>query len=200
MNNRNVTAGVALVVACLIWAWAFGWFEGGKAYSDDPKVAELEKMVEESAPKIEQMSEDERRAQGDAFRQRMEGLTPEQRMAVFESSMPIWIPIMSRQFEQRYDKFIAMSPEEQRKELDKRIDEMESRGGPGNGGGGANGKGGRGGPPDMDPKRAETMRKKMLDWTTPEQRAKFEHGIQLLNDRRKERGLPPMPGRGGGFF
>jgi Spy/CpxP family protein refolding chaperone len=73
--------------------------------------------------------------------------------------MPVFVPMMAQQFEQRYDRFVA-----------------------------------------MDPKRAEAMRKKMLDWTTPEQRAKFEHGMELMNERREQRGLPPMPARGGGFF
>jgi hypothetical protein len=194
MNNRTFTAIGALVVACLIWAWAFGWFEGGKAYSDDPQVAELQKQIEDTAPKFQQLSREEQRTQGEAFRQRMEGLSEEQRMAVMESAMAIWIPIASRQFEQQYDKFMAMSPEEQRKELDKRIDEMEKRGGP------RGGNGGGGGPRNMDPKRAEAFRKKMLDWTTPEQRAKFENGMKMFNDRRVERGLPPLQGPGGGIF
>jgi hypothetical protein len=196
MNNRNVTAAVALIAACLVWAWAFGWFEGGKKYSEDPVVAELEKQRDENLPKLESMSEDQRRAQRDGFRKQMEGLTEEQRMAFFESSMPIFVPMMARQFEQRYEQFVAMSPEEQRKELDKRIDEMEARGAPQGAGAG----GGRGGPPNIDSKRADAFRKKMLDWTTPEQRAKFEHGIQLMNERREQRGLPPMAGPGGGFF
>jgi hypothetical protein len=194
MNNRNYAAIGALLVACLIWAWALGWFEGGKAYSDDPQVAELQKQIEDNAPKFPQMSREEQRTQGDAFRQRMEGLSDEQRMAVMESAMAIWIPMAARQFEQQYDKFMAMSPDQQRGELDKRIDEMEKRGGAaqGNGQGGAR--------PNMDPKRVEAFRKKMLDWTTPEQRAKFENGMQIFNDRRKERGLPPIGGPGGGFF
>jgi hypothetical protein len=193
MNNQTIKAVGALVVACLIWAWAFGWFEGGKSYSDDPKVAELQQEIAENAPKMEQLSDQERRAQGEQFRQRMEGLTDEQRMAVIETGMAIWVPMMSRRFEQEYDKFMAMSPEEQRKALDKRIDEMEARG---KGGGRGPGRGG----PNMDPKRAEAMRKKMLDWTTPEQRAKFEQGFERFNARREERGLAPVPGPGGGFF
>jgi hypothetical protein len=191
MNSKNATAAVALIFACLVWAWAFGWFEGGKKYSDDPVVAELEKQRDENLPKLEKMTEADRRAQRDTFRKQMEGLSEEQRMAFFESSMPIFVPMMARQFEQRYDQFMAMSPEEQQNELDKRIDEMEARGGQGDG---------RGGPPNIDSKRADAIRKKMLDWTTPEQRAKFEHGIQLVNQRREQRGLPPMPGPGGGFF
>src|SRR5688572_10152610 len=117
MNNRNYTAIGALLVACFIWAWALGWFEGGKAYSDDPQVAEIQKLVEDNAPKFEQMSREEQRTQGDAFRQRLEGLSDEQRIAVMESVMAIVIPMRARQFEQEYDKFMAMSPDEQRKAL-----------------------------------------------------------------------------------
>lgn len=195
--NRNAALGAAaLTAAVLTWAWAFGWFNG-KQYSDDPVVAELEKLRDENVPKLEQMSEDERRAQRNAFGERMKGLSEEQRMAFVESSMPIFVPMFAKQFEARYDAFMAMSPEEQTKELDKRIDEMKARGGPGGGPGG-----GRGGPPrNMDPKKAEQIRKKMLDWTTPEQRAKFENGLQRFNDRLKERGMEPLPpGPGGGFF
>jgi hypothetical protein len=196
--NRNATFGVlALVVGVLLWGLIFGWFNG-KQYNDDPVVAELEKLRDENVPKLNQLSEAERRSQREAFGERMKGLTEQQRMAFFESSMPIFVPMMARQFEQRYDEFMTKSPEEQRKELDKRIDEMKARGGPGGPGGAG---GGRRGPPNMDPKKAEQFRKKMLDWTTPEQRAKFENGIDLMNTRLKERGMDPLPpGPGGGFF
>jgi len=197
MNKNAIKGVICVVVAALIWAWALGWFEG-KEYSDDPVVAELEKLRDENVPKLETMPESERRAQRDAFGERMKGLTEEQRMAFFESSMPIFVPMMARQFEKRYDEFVKMSPEEQRKELDKRIDDMKARGGPG-GRGGAEGR--RGGPRNIDPKKAEQFRKKMLDWTTPEQRAKFENGISAMNDRLKERGMDPLPpGPGGGMF
>jgi len=186
MNNRAISAVAALVAACLIWAWAFGWFEG-KQYSADPAVAELEKERDAVFAKMPEMTEDQRREQGRALQQKASGLTPEQRMALFESSMPFLVPMFMKRFENEYDKYMAMSPQEQRKELDKRIDEMESRTASGNGGGG------RGGPRDIDPKKVESIRKKMLDWTTPDQRAKFENGIQIMNDRRHQRGLPPMP-------
>lgn len=194
MNRKAIVGVGTLVLLVLLWGWNFGWFSG-KAYSDDPVVAELEKLRDENVPKLEQLSETERRAQRDAFGERMKGLSEAQRMAFFESSMPIFVPMMAKQFEKRYDEFMAMTPEEQKKELDKRIDEMKSRGGPGGPGGG------RGGPPNMDPKKADQFRKKMLDWTTPEQRAKFENGINLMNGRLKERGMDPLPpGPGGGFF
>ena len=193
--NRNAAYGIlALLVGVILWGLIFGWFNG-KQYSDDPVVAELEKLRDENVPKMNQLSEAERRSQREAFGERMKGLNESQRMAFFESSMPIFVPMMAKQFEQRYDEFMAKSPEEQQKELDKRIDEMQARGGPGGPGGG------RGGPPNLDPKKADQIRKKMLDWTTPEQRAKFENGMNMMNSRRKDRGMPPLPpGPGGGVF
>jgi hypothetical protein len=40
----------------------------------------------------------------------------------------------------------------------------------------------------------------MLAWTTPEQRAKFDNGIQMFRSRMEERGLTPPSTPGGGFF
>ena len=195
MKKSEVTGLVAVAALALFVAWFYGLFDG-KTYSDDPQVAALEKLRDENAPKMENMPADQRRTQGEAFRKQMEGLSPDQRAAFFESSMAVFVPMMARQFEKNYDEFMAKSPEEQRRELDKRIDEMEKRGGQGGPGGGP----GRGGPPNMDPKKMDEFRKKMLDYTTPDQRAKFEKGIQMFNDRRKERGLPPVGPPGGRPF
>ncbi len=46
----------------------------------------------------------------------------------------------------------------------------------------------------------DEFRKKMLDWITPEQRGKFQNGVQLFNNRLKQRGMAPVGGPGGGFF
>jgi hypothetical protein len=196
MNNRNTVGLAALAITCLVWAWTLGWFSG-KKYSDDPQVAELQKLVDEKAPKLDQMSEDQKRAGRDDFRKRMEGLSSEQRQAVMEGIMPVMVPLMARQFETRYDQFMKMSPEEQRKELDKQIDRMEAAK---NQNGGNSGQPG-GGMRNVDPKKADEFRKKMLDWTTPAQRAKFENGMRMFNERRAQRGLAPVnpPGRGGAF-
>jgi hypothetical protein len=194
MNNRNVAGVVALVITGLLWAWTLGWFSG-KKYSDDPQVAELQKLVDDNAPKLNQMSDEQKRAGRDDFRKRMEGLSPDQRQSVMEGIMPVMVPIMARQFENRYDEFMKKSPEERRKDLDKEIDRMEKAKNQAGAGGGPPG----GGMRNMDPKKADEFRKKMLDWTTPEQRAKFENGIRMFNERRAERGLPPVNGRGGAF-
>lgn len=200
MEKNKIYYGVTALVVLLFAAWAWGWFDAGQ-YSDDPAIAELEKLRDENVAKMKGLSDeqmrDQMREQREGMREKMEGLSEEQRMSFFESSMPIFMPMMAKRFEDDYDKMMAMTPEEQRKEMDKRIDEMEARGGPGGPGGGGPGRGGR---PPMDPKKMDEIRKKMLDWTTPEQRSKFENGMRMMNERREERGLPAMPPFGGGGF
>lgn len=193
MDKNKMMYGATAVVVLLFAAWAWGWFDG-KEYSSDPKVAELQRVRDENVAKM-QGSPDAFREQRNAMREQMAGLSESQRAEFFESSMPIFMPMMAKRFEEEYDKYMKMTPEEQRKALDKRIDEMEARGG---GPGGPGGPGG--GRPPMDPKRMSEIGKKMLDWTTPEQRSKFENGMRMMNDRRQERGLQPLPPFGGGGF
>ena len=179
MKEHKVSYAVAAMVVLLFAAWVWGWVDTGQ-YSDDPEVAEVERFRDQNITQGEPSREVR-----NEMRDKVEGLSPEQRMAFFESSMPIFVPMMARRFEEEYDKFMELSPVEQRQKLDERIDSMEKRGGPG------------GPPPNIDAKKMDEIRKKMLDWTTPEQRAKFDNGMQLLNQRRGERGLPPMPPMGG---
>jgi hypothetical protein len=183
MNRQKQFAGVLLVGILLLGAWALGWFE-----RKDPVLAELEKQRDADFARQEQMSEEERQATREEFGKKMRGLTEEQRRAFFENSMPIFL----KMFERQVDSFLEKSPEEQRKEMDKRIDEMKARGQTGPGGG----PGGRGGGPS--PKQVDEWRKKMLDWTTPEQRAKFDTAFQKFNERLQQRGM--NSGAGGGFF
>ncbi len=191
MDKNKILCGATAVIVLLIAAWMWGWFDS-KDYSSDPKVAELERFRDENVAKMQGGSPDDFREQRHAIRDQMAGLTEAQRAEFFESSMPIFVPLMAKRFEQEYDKFMEKSPAEQRKELDKRIDEMQARGG------GPGGPGGSGGRPPIDPKRMSEIGKKMLDWTTPEQRSKFENGMRMMNERRQERGLQPLPPFGGG--
>jgi alkanesulfonate monooxygenase SsuD/methylene tetrahydromethanopterin reductase-like flavin-dependent oxidoreductase (luciferase family) len=196
MDNNWVGRGVAAVAALallLAGAWWMGWL-GGPAV--DPQVQQLvEEVRERNAQQQASGGDTPPPSPGrEEFRQRMEGLSEEQRASFFQQSVPIFAAMM----EKRFDAFLAMSPEEQRREMDKRIDEMEAArrkasqagekrpdGPPG------------GGPWGGDPKRADEMRKKMLDMTTPEQRAKFETVMNMFNERRQQRGLEPVgPGRG----
>jgi hypothetical protein len=155
---------------------------------EDPIVAEVKELA------AQPQSKDNDNAMRDMMRERMQGLSEEQRMAMFEKMAPIFIPLMAARFEQEYDKFMAMSEEERNKELDKRIAEMKRRGGTP-----AGGRGGGGRAPNIDPKLDE-FRKKMLDWVTPDQRGKFQNGMKMFNDRLQSQGMQPVGPPGGGFF
>ena len=183
MNHKGIYAIVTALAIVLLGAWWFGFFGERK----DPVVAELEQMRDEGLARREEMSEEMQRASREEFRERMEQITPEQRQAFFESSMPFFMKMM----EQRLDDFFALTPEEQRKRMDERIDAMQDGGGPPQGQFRGNGQG-------PDPGQFDAMRKRWLDMTTPDQRAKMEKAMDMFNQRIKERGMEPMPG--GGFF
>ena len=135
MNKNWITSGVALVLILLAGAWLMGWFD-----REDALVAEVRKIA------AQPQSKENDSAMRDLMRDRMKGLNEEQRMQMFEQMAPIFIPLMAARFEQEYDKFMAMSEADRNNELDKRIAEMQKRGGPGAGGGrpGGGGPGGGG--------------------------------------------------------
>ena len=85
-----------------------------------------------------------------------------------------------------------MSPKERQAALDKIIDSM---GNWSQQGGGAGGNGAR----NIDAKQMDSFRKKMLDWTSPDQRSDMEAVGKMMEDRRQERGLSSQ-GAGGRLF
>ena len=183
MENNKMTMMGVLVAIGLAAAWALGFFDGM-----DPQVAELEKMRDQNLQRMDQLSEQERRAQWGGFRQRIDHLTEEQKKQFFDSSRPIFQQMML----DRMNKFLEMSPEEQEKRLDEIIDRMEQRKADRNDGGDGNRRGGdRGNRSDAE---RDQRRKERLDRTTPEMRAKFDRFKDMLNDRRRERGLDPIEG------
>ena len=183
--NKQWCIGVATTCALAFGAaWAMEWFADGQ-YNDDPEVAKLEKLRDEVLEKDEK----ERRAVGGQLRDAMKNMTEQQRASFMESSMPIFVRMGATYMEKRFDEFLAMSPEEQQSEMDKKIDEQLARQQQRNAGGGDRS---RGGPPKFPAKKMDEFRKKMMDWTTPGQRAKFQTVIGMYNARREERGLSPV--------
>lgn len=202
MNKKTIAGGVVALLLFVLGAWWMGWF-----HQEEKFVAEIRELAAEPQTKENQQ------AMRNVMRERFEGVPEDQRMAVFEQLAPIFIPMMMSRFTADYDKLMAMSPEDRIKEIDRKIDEFAKRGGPpgmggrGPGGGGPpGGAGGPGGPggggnrPQMDPKKMAEFQKKMLAWTTPEQRSKMDNGMQMFTARMKERGMDPPPMPGGGFF
>jgi len=184
MNKRTIVGGVIGVGLLVAAAWSFGWIEG-----KDPVVAELEQMRDESVARHDQMTDAEKKASRKEMGERVRELPEEQRRKFFESSMPIFMKMA----EARLDTFLEMTPEEQRAELDKKIDRMLSRQ-ENSSERGERDKKWRG----KSDKEVDAWRKKMLDWTTPEQRAKFEIAVQKYRDRLEERGIDDP--KGGRFF
>jgi hypothetical protein len=158
---------------------------------------------------------DQRRARWEEFRKEQEKLTPEQRRQLGED--------MRQQRRAEMTRYFAMSPAERQQYLDRRIDDMERRrqewaqqgGGPGRGPGGGPGRGfgpggpggapgGPGGAPGGGPPGApggtttqerDQRRQSFLDGSTPTERGQMMLFMQDMNNRRAERGLPPMGGR-----
>lgn len=116
MNKPTVMMlGIGTMV---IAAGAMWFFSGPKV---DKQVAALEAMGSKLFTDRESMSDEERRAAFGELRQAYEQLTPEQRSELRDRRRQEF----QRREDQRLRQFFAMSKEEQVKELDARIDEME---------------------------------------------------------------------------
>ncbi|MCH7751145.1 MAG: hypothetical protein IH898_03175 [Planctomycetes bacterium] len=189
--DKKKTAIAAVMLALVVGAgWALGFFD-----TTDPQVAELQKLLEETFDRMDQMSDEERRSQFQEFRQRVEGLSEDQRRQFFESSREGFRQAMV----ERMDQFFAMAPKEQTNRLDELIDRIEEwRSNRDQAGGGRPG-GGRGDMGDMTGAQRDQRSKERLDRSTPEMRAKMDRFRDMMNDRREERGLEPIDG-GRGMF
>ena len=183
----GVSATFVLLIAI---GWAMG-FLGDGTYSSDPAVAELQRERDINFQRTDEMDDEERRETHQTFRDSIKGLSDEQRREFFESSRPVFMQRVQR----RMDEFFNLSLEEQEQTLDEIIDRQEE------------GQGGRRGDrtssgnrrPRTAVEHSERM-KRMLDRTTPEMRARFGEFRRLLNERRKERRLPPSAGPPRGLF
>lgn len=197
MNQRNSIIGTLVMILAAGVAWAFGLFGGA-----DPAVAELEQMREQMFS--QDVPENERQQLRDTFRQRMEGLTEDQRRVFFETGRQRW-----EQFaQQRMDQFFRMPPVEQKKHLDDMINRMlerqKERAQNPNSDAQANNRGGQGNRPPSTEAQRDQRAKQRLDRSTPTARAQRDEFRKMLNARMKERGIDPskMPGRppgGGGW-
>lgn len=184
MNARKILYAVGGLLVLLAAAWMFGLI--GRT---DPVVAEMQQLRDQ----MRNLPEDQRRAQWDAYRQRFEALTDAQRDAL-RGDRGQW-----QQFaQQRMDEFFQLPPDKQRQRLDEMIDRMEQRRKERERNPNAN-RAGRGGDRgrNMSEAQRDQRRKERLDRTSPKMRAQFTEFGRRMNERRAERGLPPVEGRGG---
>lgn len=176
MERKHVVGAALILVLLAGVGWAL--FSG-----EDAELAEMKQMRDDMLKNSESLSDEDRRATRDAFRERAKNLSEDQRRELGRGFRNFMM--------QRVDNLLAMPPEQQRAELDKWIDRMEERG-KNRGDGEGRGPGGRGG--DMSPEQRDQRRKQGLDRTSPDMRAKLDQLKDLVNDRRKERGMEPVKG------
>jgi len=187
-----IAVGVLLVLGVGTWA-----VRAARSNSNMAKVQELgRELMGENGRNL---SPEERREKFNEMRQAMEQLSPAERRSLFKEG--------AKARREHMDKFFKMSPEEQIDELDKRIDQMQEmfermqagqgengrpRGGPGGfGGGGFGGPGGGrfGRGRSADPDDRLRWRERMLNNSTPEDRAQGALYRQMMRDRMQERGI-----------
>ncbi len=187
MKYRNSIIAVTIVGFLAMAAWALGFLGG-----PDPAVAELQQMADQAfGQDLSAAQQAELRQQ---FRQKIDGLTAQQRESFFDANRD---RLMQR-METRMNEFFAMPPAAQQKRLDEIIDQMDrpraSRAQSGSEQ--RTGRGDRGGWGKMTEAQRDERSKRRLDQTSPKMRAQFTEFRKMLEDRAKRRGISELPGRG----
>jgi len=216
--NRKRWLGTGIVVLLLVVgaAWGFGYLGGS---GEDPAVTSIRKQMNDLREKENTLTDAQRRAMHDQMRKQINALQPEQRHELFASRHEHFRERMEQRMNEFFalppakrtaalDAFIN--------EMEKRRREGPAGFGPGQGrrGGppGANRSGNRNGPntganrqgndargpggrPPRGPRDPEARMdryKRRLSHSSPEMRSKMTEFRRLLNQRRKERGLPEI--------
>lgn len=196
MRKRTIAGVVVIVSTGLALAWGLGWL------GEDPALAEVKAMQAKLADA--NLSEADFRATMVQVRAKMDGLSESARRLAWRNAREMF----ERREQSRIDKILAMKPPDRTRALDDEINRAERRraqwqqqakqspnGTPrGTLGNTAPGQRSRGS--QTDEQRISRLRNR-LDQSSPEQRAKRTEYVRLVNERRVQRGLPPMQrGRG----
>jgi len=199
-----------LAVVALLVAWLMGWLRFGT----DPRVAEILAMQEEAREAFTAGGGPSSIAEaGAAFaamgriREKVEALPPDLRPQVERSGAGMFRNAMRA----RIDSYFATPPEQRQAALDRHIDQEEmlrkaselaravtggGQGGGGNDRAGAAANGGRsgaggGGSSQRSEDGRNNWRKRLIDRTTPEQRARYVEYRRAIEKRRADRGMTP---------
>jgi len=210
---------VSLVLICCI-AWVF-W--PGKGHGQlDPKLVPIQQQMRKLHDSESGLTDTDRDRIRGELREQIDALAPEERHQLFASGREEMHRRMQQMMEARLDEFFTAPPGQRNAVLDRHIGEMEQRmrdmeqrrrewqqrratdGSPSAGRNGWRPVGpeaGQGHPPRPDrgfgptsdaQRRAESRRRR-LDATSPEQRARFSEYMRELQKRRKQLGLPDVP-------
>lgn len=191
MSKNKKTVLVLLVVVGLAGAaWAL------LPPGPDPQLVKVQQMQEKLFNPDAKLNDQQRREAFGEMRQEAEKLSEEQRMTLMREN-----PMVKR-MQQTMVSYFDLPEKDRKAALDKDIDrmekfrkDMEKRRASGD-----RPPGGFGNRGNMDAGQRDQMRKRMLDNTSPTERAMAGEYFKDLEDRRKERGLPPMGGPGGPRF
>lgn len=213
-----------VVATLALLALLFGWLLGWLRFGTDPRVAEIRALQEEARAKFAAGGGPSNIAEASAafaamgqIREKIEALPEHLRPQVERSAGNVF----RNAYRARIDAYFAAPPDQRQAELDRQIDQEEmlrkageamrsltgggrDSGGERSGGGRPEGGGERaaggqsaGGPRAERPRTEEdrnAWRKRMIDSTTPEQRARYVEYRRAIEGRRAERGLPAWPG------
>ncbi len=187
-KNKKTVLALSILLGLGTMAWAL------LPAGPDPQLVKVQQLQQKLFdPDAKIPDEDRRKAFGE-LRQEAEKLTPEQRESLMRENP------FAKRMQQTVVGYFDL-PEDQRvAALDKEIDRFEKfrkdmekrraeRGGP---------PGGFGNRGNMSESQQNDMRKRMLDNTSPQERAMFGEYMQQMQDRRRQRGLPSMSGPFGG--
>jgi hypothetical protein len=196
MRKRIIKSVIVIGAIVLVLMWWLGWF------SEDPALAEVKAM--QAQLENPNLNENDFRSMMGQLREKMESLSEGSRRAAWENGRQIF----ERREMSKMGRILAMNPQQRAKAIDDEINGMERRRAQweqraaqaqnsnnrprdGQRGGGAGRRGFQ-----TDEQRVSRL-KNRLDRSTPEQRAMRAEFTKLVNERRVQRGLPPMQrGRG----
>lgn len=193
MNRKRVGIAAAMLAFVAIGlAWYF------RPPAVDPQVQQFrdtqQKLIELPDGRD---SREERRELFGQMREQMQQLKPEQQQELSSSPPPSFM----RAIHKRISPYFELAPEERVAFLDREIQRMEEmmrdmRPMMAAASGAAGGNGSDRGPPfggNMSQERRDEMQRRMLDKTTPIQRAQMAEFLKDIMARRKELGLQSFP-------
>lgn len=204
-------AGISLaVVTSIVFVY---FFLGPRDYSDDPRVVEIREIQEKARKQFLSDGGPSTKSEATAFvqsmeqvRKKMEGLPADVRREIYRGGGNVFYSSMR----QRIDDYFNASPAERQRVLDQQIRQSdlmsnafaEARAARAVQGNSANGQQNEGRPKEGQSSgrsswasrsqgdRNDWFKDRILDRTTPEQRAKYVEYRRAASERREELGLP----------
>lgn len=171
---------LALIAGAVWWFWR---------PSDRVRLEALQAQMRD-----ESLSDEDRRALRQEFRDGLRAMSEADREQFFANGF-------RGRMNRDLDEFFALAPKQRLAYLDREIKESEQRRkqfaagqgqrGPGGGGPNQGPPGGFGGGGNRSPAEREQARKRRLDYSSAEDRAKRVEYMRQLNERRVARGLEP---------